>query len=336
MDEARVTELLGAQDGVIARHQVLAGGGTDSDIERMLRRKDWATVHPGVYVHHTGEPTDAQLAWAAVLYHWPAALAGASALQAHRLRGPRTLRSTDAVVCVAIDASRSVGRRPGIRVRRLIRLADRAQMHLSPPRVRLEDALLDVASAARDESSAVAVLADACQEHRTTPRRLADALARHPRLRHRRLLREILEDVACGAFSVLERRYLVRVERPHGLPTAKRQRKVRAGKGVGYRDVEYLALRTIIELDGRLGHEWTEDRWDDLDRDVAAAQGDVLTVRIGWRQVLDPCRLAAAVWRVLLARGSTGIPRGCTPSCPASHIVVENPAPDTGTSTSIA
>jgi hypothetical protein len=59
----------------------------------------------------------------------------------------------------------------------------------------------------------------------------------------------------------------------------------------------------LVELDGRLGHDGTEDRWDDLDRDVASAVDGDLTVRAGWRQVLDPCRLATAVAAILQARG---------------------------------
>ena len=49
---------------------------------------------------------------------------------------------------------------------------------LTPPRVRVEYAVLRVASRARTEDAAVAVLADACQSRRTTPERLVVALAR--------------------------------------------------------------------------------------------------------------------------------------------------------------
>ncbi len=58
-----------------------------------------------------------------------------------------------------------------------------------------------------------------------------------------------------------------------------------------------------LELDGRFGHEWSLDRWDDLDRDVDSAVEGHLTVRIGWRQVLEPCRLAERMARILVARG---------------------------------
>jgi hypothetical protein len=95
-------------------------------------------------------------------------------------------------------------------------------------------------------------------------------------------MQTILGDVASGAYSVLERRYLTDVERPHGLPTGMRQRRVSMGRTVAYRDVEYLGLRTLVELDGGLGHESPRDRWADLDRDVDAAVAGDLTLRVGW------------------------------------------------------
>src|SRR6476661_829344 len=79
----------------------------------------------------------------------------------------------------------------------------------------------------------------------------------------------------------------------------------------------------------RLGHEWNADRWADLDRDIDGAVAGDLTLRVGWRQVLDPCRMAAAVARVLLARGWAGQPRGCRPGCPVNDIG-GSPAPGAG------
>ncbi len=229
MDEIAVAELLALQCGVISRRQVLAAGGRDHDIARRLRRRLWARVHDGVYVDHTGEPSWKQRAWAAALYHWPAALDGASALVAHGVRdiGPRQPGTR---IEVAIDRTRSVAEGAGISVTRRTDLDSQAQMNLCPPRVRVEHALLTVASRSSDEEGAVAVLADACQRRHTTPGRLAGALRQRPLLAHRRLLLSILEDVASGAYSVLERRYLLRVERPHGLPTGSRQRRIQVGR----------------------------------------------------------------------------------------------------------
>ena len=131
---------------------------------------------------------------------------------------------------------------------------------------------------------------------------------------------EVLDDVATGAYSVLEHRYLTRVERPHGLPTAKRQRKVSMGRTRAYRDVEYLGLATVVELDGRLGHEEMSDRWNDMDRDIDAAAEGRTTMRIGWRQVESGCRAAAAVAAMLRVQGWTGSARPCSPGCPVNGI----------------
>jgi hypothetical protein len=317
MDRELIDDLLHLQHGVVSRRQVLDAGGSDVEIERLLRRREWAPVHRGVYVAHTGPLTSFQRAWAALLRYWPAVLAGASALQAHGLRSPGR---EEELVEVAVAGRRHLEPTPGIRPCRLGDFEQVALLHLSPPRVRLEHAVLTVASRARSEDAAVAVLADACQSRRTTPallRHRLDAMARLPR---RRLLGEVLADVAQGAFSALERRYLRDVERAHGLPGGRRQRRVRPGRSVAHRDVDYLGLRTVVELDGRLGHEWNADRWADLDRDIdSLVTGDV-TLRAGWRQVLDPCRLAAAVARVLIARGWTGRPHGCRPGCPVGDI----------------
>jgi hypothetical protein len=324
MDEIAIAELLAMQSGVVSRRQVLAAGGCDHDIARHLRRRIWARIHEGVYVDHTGQPSWSQHAWAAVLYYWPAVLDGASALTAFGVRVAGA-RQPSPRIEVAIDRSRSVTGEVGIAFTRRADFEKQAQMNLCPPRVRVEHALLTVASRLQCADEAVGVLADACQSRHTTPDRLLEALRKRPKLRRRQLLLSVLEDVTSGAYSVLERRYLLRVERPHGLPTGARQRKVRSGRRVHYRDVDYVGLHTIVELDGRIGHEAITDRWADLDRDVDAAVRGALTLRIGWKQVLDPCRLAAAVGRILVARGWAGMPRPCRRGCVAAEVCADLP-----------
>lgn len=221
-DLARPQQLIDEQDGVVCRRQVLECGGDDNVIECRLRSREWASVHRGVYVDHTGPPSWRQLAWAAVLYHWPVALCHVSALRVHGLG--RVADSPDEPIHVAVDATRRPRPRAGIRAYRVARLHERLQPSRTPPRVRLEEAVLDVAADTDDEATAVAVLADACQYRRTTAGRLRRTLATRPKLRRRRFLLPLLTDVETGTYSVLEHRYLTRVERPHGLPTGRRQR----------------------------------------------------------------------------------------------------------------
>ena len=77
---------------------------------------------------------------------------------------------------------------------------------------------------------------------------------------------------------------------------------------------------TVVELDGRIGHEGVEDGWADLDRDLASAVAGDLTLRAGWKQVLDECRLAAIVAQVLVRRGWPGPPRPCRPDCAVASV----------------
>ena len=273
----------------------------------------WARVHPGVYVDHTGPLAWHQRAWAAVLYAAPAALAGRSALRAHGVRG----HDADDIH-VVVSQRRKVRPRPGVRIERLTHFDRAVQANLSPPRVRVEHAIVRVASESPTDDAAVGVLADGCQSRRTTAARLADELRISPRLPRRSLLLAIVDDVATGAFSVLERRYLLHVERAHGLPRARRQHQDPVRSAAAQRDVEYVEQALLLELDGRLGHEWALGRWDDLDRDLDAAASGRLTLRAGWGQVLQPCRLARMLSLVLTARGWSGTAHACGRHCPLS------------------
>jgi hypothetical protein len=301
------------QAGVVSRRQVLAAGLDDDFIERRLRRREWARVHRGVYVDHTGPLSWHQRLWAALLYAAPAAAADESALVLHGLRQPMPREP----IHVAIPDHRRVLAPDGVRVHHVREWEPMVHPHRVPARMRLEPAVLRVAAKASDDVTAVAVLADAGRSRRTTPERLLAALDLCPRLRGRRLLRDVLQDAADGVCSVLEHRYLVRVERAHRLPAARRQRRVELGRRPAYRDVEHLDGRVVVELDGRLGLEATDDRWADLERDVDSYVDGAVTLRLTWGMVLSPCRAAATVARVLRHAGWGGEPRRCGAGCTA-------------------
>ena len=305
MDLRGCREQLENQSGVVSRRQLVEGGANDADIRRWVRRKELRRVHTGVYVNHTGPLTWSNRAWAAVLFHWPAALTHESAVN----------RAGD-VVHVAVDATRSPSRLKGVRVHRLVGLASRVQWNLGPPRVRVEDALLSMCSRTDSRVDALALVSDACRRRLTTPGRLAAELARRPRVRHRRWLLQVLQEAADGVQSLLESSYRRRVERAHALPRPDRQRHERTEDGIVYRDVRYDRYLLVVELDGRLGHELSGDRWDDQDRDLLVAGDDVMTLRLGWRHSeTTPCRTAGRLATVLRRRGWQGRPVGCGPSC---------------------
>lgn len=300
-----VRGLLELQAGVVSRRQALAAGLAPHDVRRLVRRREWAAVHPGVYVDHTGPLTWLQRAWAGVLFAAPAALCHISAL-----------RTDDPIIHVAIDRARHVVAPGGVRIHHLGDFDRKVQWNLAPPRVRVEEAVIDVAAEAGDDITAIATVADAVQARRTTAARLLDALERRTRIARRPLLRSVLTDVANGTHSALEHGYLTRVERPHGLPRAGRQ-VVGIGRGgrAVERDAEYRALALIVELDGRLFHDSARARDRDLDRDLDAAVSGRRTVRLGWGQVFDRgCETAVRIGRLLQRLGWTGEPHPC-PDC---------------------
>ncbi|CAB4757272.1 unannotated protein [freshwater metagenome] len=301
------------QSGVMSRGQALSLGVDAVFVERMLRRREWVRVHDGVYVDHTGPLSQRQREWAALLRYPGSVLSAQAALSAAGLEGDGRPRRVD----LAVQHGRRVARTPGITVTQLRCFESAALLEASPPRLRVEHAALLVASTAAGEDAAVAAIADVVREGATTTDRLLDALSHHPKLPRRALLREVLADVAEGAQSPLERRYLRDVERAHGLPRGERQVRevVRVVEGEllrwVVRDVRYRAQQALLELDGRIGHSAALDRWADLQRDLDAAVHGDLTLRAGWQQVLDRCRLASVVGRVLQARGWAGTPVPC-------------------------
>jgi len=292
-----VDRLIADQDGLISRRQVLAAGLSPHDIARRLRRREWAAVHDGVFVNHTGELTWQQRSWAAVLFAWPAALSHESALRA--IDGPGKRGRDDAIIHVAVAGHRRVRKPEGVEVHRMSHFSARVQWNKHPPRIRFDQAVIDTAAAAPTDHAAVAVLADAVNARRTTAARLLAVLNDRARIPRRAWLAGILADVEAGTCSVLEHGYLTLVERGHHLPPAERQLAVDSARSM-FRDVEYVDHGVIVELDGRLGHSSTDDRDRDMDRDLDAAVDGRTTLRISYGQVFDrPCLTAARVAAVL-------------------------------------
>jgi len=172
-------------------------GGRAFDIERKVRRREWARLLPGVYLNHTGEPTWNQRGWAGVLHFWPAALCAESALRAANGPGWRRRQDSESLR-IAVAPDRKVAQVPGYRVGRLALFDESVQPNKGPPRVRIEEAAIDVAARARCDFDAIGVLADVCQSRRTTAARILEALSARKRVRRRGWLMEVMSDVAEG------------------------------------------------------------------------------------------------------------------------------------------
>lgn len=316
-DRERAALLLDAQrrmqDGVTSYAQLTASGLDRVDIERGVRRNELRRVHPRVYVNHTGPLTWEQRAWAAVLYAGPAVLCWES------LEAPKG-RDDGRPIHVAIDHSRKVMPQPGIVIHRMRGLELKAYGG-TPPRLRVEDNALAMANEAKTEIDAIARVAEVASRSYVTAATLQSALDRAHSVRRRRLIQQLLNDLASGTHSVLEHAYLTKVERAHALPTGRRQSPRTGTAGNQFRDVEYEAYALVVELDGALGHDTWRDQARDADRalDDLARLGSV-TARLRFHQVFGtPCQTAARVGRILTRNGWTGTVSRCSESCRADR-----------------
>ena len=253
-------------------------------------RDDWWTSATAAHLacgpdaawsHHT-----AAFVWG--LIHFSATAARAA--RASRLRGSPTARCD----------GRGVDSAPRLR---------RSTSCGGPGSRRAEDTILDLAETV-DTDELFALLGRAFQRHRTSESVLLSRLADRSRHARRDLLREVFGDVASGAESTMEVRYLRDVERAHGLPRGERQVSASPTSAARH-DIGYRDQRVLVELDGELGHEGRGARIRDGRRDRRGATTGWLTALAFWPDVLDPCALANEVGAILQTRGWSGRPRHC-------------------------
>lgn len=304
-------DLLRCQHGVLTRGQALDAGLTDKAIAVRLRSGRWQRLHTGVYATYSGEPPRNAQLWAAVLRAGHgAALSHQTAAELYGL-----LAAPVPVIHVTVPGGRRITRPPGIVVHRSERLDQSRHPVLTPPRTRIEDTVLDLIEASPSLDEAVSLVLRASASRRTTPDRILTAMQRHPKMPRRAALIQALDAAKDGAQSLLEFRYIYRVERPHGLPPGHRQRRVRRGGHNQYQDVSYDEYSLVIELDGREAHpEWF--RWADIRRDNAGTATGQVTLRYSWDDVTErPCLTALEIAATLQEHGWTGALRRCGSQC---------------------
>jgi hypothetical protein len=304
-------DLLHCQHGVLTRAQALDAGLTDKAITVRLRSGRWQRLHTGVYATFSGEPPRNAQLWAAVLR------AGRRAVLSHdtaaELYGLLTVPAP--VIHVTVPSGSPVARPRGVAVHYSGRLDQSRHPALTPPRTRIEDTVLDLVETCPSMDEAVSLILRASASRRTKPERILATLERRPRMPRRAVLLQALGAAADGSQSLLEFRYINRVERPHGLPPGRRQNPVRRGGRSQYQDLSYDDYGLVVELDGREAHpEWF--RWADIRRDNASAATGQVTLRYGWGDVTErPCQTALEVAATLREHGWTGTLRRCGSGC---------------------
>ncbi len=311
-------ELMDQQRGIIARWQISACAADRYAADGLLRQGRWQALYRGVYATYTGRPSRTGLLWAGVRRCGPdAALSHFSAAELDRIAD----EPSDAIHVTIPETARIrfsrtelSGGLPRIVLHRSSRITSARHPARTPPRTRVEETVLDLTDVARSFDTAFSWLSTACGRRLVTADQLRTAARSRARLRWRADLLEALDDIADGVSSNLERQYVRNVERPHGLPTPRRQARIRRGSRSMYLDNAFEEFGVNVELDGLASHQ-AETRWQDIHRDNYLAGTGIITLRYSWADVTRrPCQVAAEIALVLRSRGWTGTLSAC-PRC---------------------
>lgn len=310
---SRSRELLTAQGNVIARRQSESSGIEVRAMRTRLSNGRWQRLHRGVYAAFSGEPSRETALWAALLRAGPdATLSHQTAAERHGL-----IDEPNALISITVPASRHPAqvKIPGVVIHRSDSILRTMHPAMLPPCTRVEDTVLDLIQVASTFDDAYAWICRAIGRRRTTAQRIRLAMNARKKMRWRREITLALGDAEGGALSVLEYRYVHRVERLHGLPVARRQARIRQGTGSKYLDNLYEPFAVCVELDGTAAHP-ADEQWRDKRRDNATTVGGLLTLRFGLLDLGERrCETAAAVATLLRSRGWTGSLRTCGRGC---------------------
>jgi hypothetical protein len=305
---------LAGQAGAIARRQSVIAGIDPDTMRNRVRYGRWQRLQRGIYATFSGDPARETVLWAALLRAGPGAvLSHQTAAERHGL-----IDEPSSVISITVPVSRSPARAKisGIAIHRSDAVLRTRHPAMVPPCTRVEDTVLDLIQVAPSFDDAYAWICRAIGRRRTTADRIALAMAARKKMRWRREIALALGEAAGGALSVLEYRYVHRVERPHGLPVARRQARIRQRSGNRYLDNLYEQYGVCVELDGTAAHP-TDEQWRDKRRDTANAFSGILTLRLGLLDLGErSCETAAGVAMVLRRHGWAGSAHACrNPSC---------------------
>lgn len=312
------SELLDTQGGVVARRQSALAGVSTLTMRNKVSNGRWQRLQRGVYATYSGQPQRETQLWSALLR------AGTGATLSHQTAAEcqGLIDRPSEVIHITVPASRHPGRRriPGVIIHRSDSIFVTRHPALSPPCTKVEDTVLDLIQAARSFDEAYDWICRAVGRRRTTAERLRAALNARKKFRWRHDIELALGDVAGGALSFLERRYVHGVERPHGLPSATRQFRTARRGSVKYLDNLYEDYQVCVELDGTAAHP-ADEQWRDKRRDNQnLAWEGIVTLRFGLLDLRDQgraCATAAEVAALLTAHGLPNSPHPCqAPSCP--------------------
>lgn len=268
------------QSGVATRTQLLDSGLSWAFVRSQLEARRWRELNERVVVAHNGPLTWRQQVWATYLSApSPAAICGLSGMQVWRVKGFGTED-----IHVLVQRGAKVLEVEGVRVavhesRRFI--AEDVVRGPVAPVTRLSRCVVDAAAWAPDVWSAFRVFVAPVQQRRETAATLRRELLSAGRVRHRRPLLSLANDLCGGADALSEVEFL-RFCRRHDLPTPVCQRRMDSAGRWRYLDAEFRrpcdGTPVGVEIDGGI-HLLLSVRNDDTIKDNDAAIDGRLVLR---------------------------------------------------------
>lgn len=264
---ALVAERFKDQYAVTTRCQLVAAGLDSGEVDVHIAGRRWRQLNESVVVLHNGPLTLDQAHAAAVLsVTGPVALAAETAVGRLGMTG-----CEPSPVHVLIRRGDRVLPVDGVRVKvhesRRFQASD-VLTPVFPPVVSMERAVIDAAVWSGRPQQACRWVANAVQQRLTTADRLLAELELAGKVRHRRLLQQVLLDVGAGAQALSELAF-VRFCRRHGLPSPQLQVRLDSAGKRRYLDAVLRGSggRTVhVEIDGGV-HLTLQARWRDTARD---------------------------------------------------------------------
>ena len=281
-----------------SRRQLYSAGVPRWLVRLEVRVGRWQSTGRQTVALHNGPLDAAARRWIAVLEAGPrAALDGVSALQAGGLAS-----LADGLIVVAVPKGTRRRRLVGVRVRETRRYREEDIVRVGIPRTSPAVAALHAALWAVTDRQATYVLTLAVQQGLCRPADLSDAATNVRRQPRRRLITQVVLDLADGSRSLGELD-VARAMRSRGLPEPTRQAVRRRASGTQYLDADFPDHGVTVEVDGAQ-HDLPDQRLADLVRDLGLATEGRTTVRIplvAWR--LDESAVLDALEGLFRSRG---------------------------------
>lgn len=296
--DSEIVALASGQHGVVTRRQIVGLGVTSKQVDHRVESGLLVPLHRGVYA--VGHRALRREGWwlAAVLACGPGAvLAGRSAAALWGLRRRSAPRSE-----VIAPGPRAV---EGVLARRCRLHPGECTSHEAVPVTSPMRTLLDLA-AILDRTALAKAVNEAEVLRLFDGRELDLLLRRHPTVRGRGRLREVLADLDDGARvteSALERRFLPFLD-VHGLPRPLVNATIPLPGFAPRVDCQWPVARLVVELDGRATHHTRAQFEADRTRDRRLTAAGWRVVRITWRELdVRPGEVARHL-RALLGAGA--------------------------------